>query len=59
MLATVIDSATATSALDLVRAEDACHTLNLRLVDLFHDVRLLITPTVAAEPPPGRRADPG
>ena len=37
-----------TGALDLVRAEDACHTLNLRLVELFHDVRLLITPTVAA-----------
>ena len=52
ILAMVIDGAAATSALDLVRAEDACHTLNLRLVELFHDVRLLITPTVAAEPPP-------
>ena len=52
VLATVIDSAASTTALDLVRAEDACHTLNLRLVDLFHDVRLLITPTVAAAPPP-------
>ena len=51
MLAMVIDSAASTSALDLVRAEDACHDLNLRLVELFHDVRLLITPTVAAEPP--------
>jgi aspartyl-tRNA(Asn)/glutamyl-tRNA(Gln) amidotransferase subunit A len=51
VLASVIDSATAISAVDLVRAEDSCHTLNLRLVDLFHDVRLLITPTVAAEPP--------
>ena len=48
----VIDRAAATSALDVVRAEDACHTLNLRLVDLFHDVRLLVTPTVAAPPPP-------
>jgi Asp-tRNA(Asn)/Glu-tRNA(Gln) amidotransferase A subunit family amidase len=40
------------SALDFVRAEDACHTLNLRLVDLFRDVRLLLTPTCAAPPPP-------
>jgi aspartyl-tRNA(Asn)/glutamyl-tRNA(Gln) amidotransferase subunit A len=52
ILATVIDGAAATSVLDVVLAEDACHTLNLRLVELFHDVRLLITPTVAAEPPP-------
>jgi Asp-tRNA(Asn)/Glu-tRNA(Gln) amidotransferase A subunit family amidase len=51
ILASVIDSATSLTALDLVRAEDACHALNLRLVELFHDVRLLITPTVAAEPP--------
>ena len=52
LLATLIDGAAGTSALDLVRAEDTCHLLNLRLVDLFHDVRLLITPTVAAAPPP-------
>jgi aspartyl-tRNA(Asn)/glutamyl-tRNA(Gln) amidotransferase subunit A len=51
VLATVIDSAATTSALDVIRAEDACHLLNLRLVELFHDVRLLITPTVAAAPP--------
>jgi aspartyl-tRNA(Asn)/glutamyl-tRNA(Gln) amidotransferase subunit A len=36
----------------VVRAEDTCHTLNLCLVDLFHDVRLLVTPTMAAAPPP-------
>jgi aspartyl-tRNA(Asn)/glutamyl-tRNA(Gln) amidotransferase subunit A len=40
------------AVLDLVRAEDACHRLNTRLVDLFHDVRLLVTPTCAALPPP-------
>jgi Asp-tRNA(Asn)/Glu-tRNA(Gln) amidotransferase A subunit family amidase len=51
VLASVIDSAVTISAIDLVRAEDACHTLNLALVELFHDVRVLITPTVAAEPP--------
>jgi Asp-tRNA(Asn)/Glu-tRNA(Gln) amidotransferase A subunit family amidase len=38
-------------AVDLVRAEDQCHTLNLRLVELFRDVRLLLTPTVAGTTP--------
>ncbi len=38
--------------LDLVRAQDASHRLNRRLVELFRDVRLLITPTCAAPPPP-------
>ncbi len=52
ILRMVIDGAAATSALDVVLAEDACHLLNLRLVDLFHDVRLLIAPTMAASPPP-------
>ena len=40
------------SALDIVRAQDACHRLNLRLVELFRDVRLLLTPTCAGPPPP-------
>ena len=39
------------SAVDLVKAEDHCHELNLRLVGLFHDVRLLVTPTIASLPP--------
>ncbi len=39
------------SAVDFVRAEDACHELNVRLIELFHGVRLLITPTTAAPPP--------
>ncbi len=54
VLRMVIESAANTSAVEMVRAEDACHALNLRLVDLFHDVRLLVTPTVAAPPPPRR-----
>jgi len=40
------------TALDLVRALDACHDLNLHLVELFRDVRLLLTPTCAGPPPP-------
>lgn len=39
------------SAVELVKAEDHCHELNLRLVELFHDVRLLVTPTIATLPP--------
>jgi Asp-tRNA(Asn)/Glu-tRNA(Gln) amidotransferase A subunit family amidase len=37
---------------DLVRAMDAAHVLNCRLVDLFHRVPLLLTPTVAGQTPP-------
>ena len=40
------------SAVDVVKAEDACHLLNLRLVELFHEHRLLLTPTCAGPPPP-------
>jgi aspartyl-tRNA(Asn)/glutamyl-tRNA(Gln) amidotransferase subunit A len=39
------------SGVELARAEDACHVLNHRLVGLFHDVRLLVTPTTAAAAP--------
>lgn len=39
------------SAVELVKAEDSCHRLNWRLVRLFHDVRLLVTPTTAAAAP--------
>jgi len=52
LAALVEDAASRISAVDLVRAVDACHTLNLRLVELFHDVRLLVTPTCASAPPP-------
>ena len=41
------------SALRLVEAEDACHRLNLRLVEIFRRARLLVTPTCAGAPPPG------
>jgi aspartyl-tRNA(Asn)/glutamyl-tRNA(Gln) amidotransferase subunit A len=39
------------SGVELARAEDACHLLNGRLVQLFHDVRLLVTPVTAAPAP--------
>jgi aspartyl-tRNA(Asn)/glutamyl-tRNA(Gln) amidotransferase subunit A len=40
------------SVVELLRAHDACHSMNLRLVDLFRRVRLLVTPTCAGAPPP-------
>ncbi len=51
ILRMIVDGARSASALDVVRAEDAGHTLNLKLVDLFHDVRLLVTPVTAAAAP--------
>lgn len=39
------------SGVELAAAEDACHHMNLRLVRLFHNVRLLATPTTAAAAP--------
>jgi aspartyl-tRNA(Asn)/glutamyl-tRNA(Gln) amidotransferase subunit A len=39
------------TAVQLTRALDACHLLNLRLVERFRDVRLLLTPTTAAAAP--------
>jgi aspartyl-tRNA(Asn)/glutamyl-tRNA(Gln) amidotransferase subunit A len=50
-LARQLEEAAAVSATELVEAEDECHRLNLRLVDLFHSVRLLVTPTTAAPAP--------
>jgi Asp-tRNA(Asn)/Glu-tRNA(Gln) amidotransferase A subunit family amidase len=50
-LARWVEQAADVSALDLVRAEDKGHELNVRLVQLFHDVRLLVTPTVAGQTP--------
>ncbi|MFO7279536.1 MAG: amidase family protein [Thermoanaerobacterales bacterium] len=42
---------TSVSAVDLVRAIDACHALNLALVDVFHRAPVLLTPTVAGQAP--------
>lgn len=37
---------------EVMAAIDACHDANLRLVELFHRVPLLLTPTVAGQPGP-------
>jgi Asp-tRNA(Asn)/Glu-tRNA(Gln) amidotransferase A subunit family amidase len=41
-----------TTGADVMAAIDACHLLNVRLVELFHQVPLLLTPTVAGQPGP-------
>ena len=41
----------------LIEAMDECHTLNLTLVDLFHQVSLLLSPTIAGQLP--RLGEPG
>ncbi len=52
LLVSVVEHARSLPALRIVRALDRCHALNLRLVELFRDVRLLVTPTTAGAPPP-------
>ena len=39
------------SAVQLVEAEDECHRLNNRLVELFHEHSVLLCPTVAGKTP--------
>jgi Asp-tRNA(Asn)/Glu-tRNA(Gln) amidotransferase A subunit family amidase len=39
-------------AVSVISAFDAAYACNAELVELFHDVRLLLTPTTAAVPPP-------
>jgi aspartyl-tRNA(Asn)/glutamyl-tRNA(Gln) amidotransferase subunit A len=51
-LVAVAEHARTLSALEIVRAIDRCHEMNLRLVELFREVRLLVTPTIAAVAPP-------
>jgi Asp-tRNA(Asn)/Glu-tRNA(Gln) amidotransferase A subunit family amidase len=52
-----LEWAASLTAMDLARAEDDCHRLNLRLVELFGDVRLLVTPVTAGVAP--RSGEPG
>ncbi len=50
-LLTLLEFTAADTVVDLVRAEDECHRLNLRLVELFRRSRLLLCPTTAAVAP--------
>jgi len=50
-LRALVDAAQSMTAEQLVRVFDRCHTMNLDLVDLFHEVRILVTPTAAGVAP--------
>jgi Asp-tRNA(Asn)/Glu-tRNA(Gln) amidotransferase A subunit family amidase len=50
MLGWAAETATTTTALE---ASDVAHRLNVRLVELFHQAPLLLTPTVAGQTPVG------
>ena len=52
VLRLMVENGRSVSGIDLVRALDAQHHLNLRLVEHFHRVRLLLTPTTAGVAPP-------
>jgi Asp-tRNA(Asn)/Glu-tRNA(Gln) amidotransferase A subunit family amidase len=52
LLISLVEHARALPAARLVRALDRCHRMNRQLVELFRDVRLLVTPTTAGAPPP-------
>jgi Asp-tRNA(Asn)/Glu-tRNA(Gln) amidotransferase A subunit family amidase len=52
ILRAIIGAAEATTAEDLVRLFDRFHMMNLRLVELFHSVRILVTPTCAGPASP-------
>jgi aspartyl-tRNA(Asn)/glutamyl-tRNA(Gln) amidotransferase subunit A len=51
VLRAIVGAAEATTAETLVQILDRFHAMNLRLVDLFHSVRILVTPTCAGLAP--------
>lgn len=57
-LASTADHGTTVTGLDVVRALDATHELNLRLVEVFRRCSLLLSPTVAKQTPPAGSEDP-
>jgi aspartyl-tRNA(Asn)/glutamyl-tRNA(Gln) amidotransferase subunit A len=52
VLRAIVDGAQSVTGEQVVRVLDRCHTMNLALVELFHDVRVLVTPTCSGVAPP-------
>jgi Asp-tRNA(Asn)/Glu-tRNA(Gln) amidotransferase A subunit family amidase len=48
----LIDRARGVTGRQMAEALDACHRVNLRLVEIFSDARILLTPTCAGLAPP-------
>jgi Asp-tRNA(Asn)/Glu-tRNA(Gln) amidotransferase A subunit family amidase len=57
-LARTADFGAAVSGADVVKAIDASHHLNLRLVEVFHRCSVLLSPTLAKQTPPVGTQDP-
>jgi aspartyl-tRNA(Asn)/glutamyl-tRNA(Gln) amidotransferase subunit A len=51
VLRAIVDASQATTAEQLVQVLDRFHLMNLRLVELFHEVRILVTPTCSGLAP--------
>jgi aspartyl-tRNA(Asn)/glutamyl-tRNA(Gln) amidotransferase subunit A len=51
VLRAIVDAAQYTSAEELVGVFDRFHRMNLTLIDLFHEARILVTPTCAGVVP--------
>jgi len=51
VLRAIVDAAQSTSAEELVRVFDRFHRMNLTLIELFHEARILVTPTCAGVVP--------
>jgi aspartyl-tRNA(Asn)/glutamyl-tRNA(Gln) amidotransferase subunit A len=51
-LRAMIEAARSTTAEHLVQIFDRCHLMNLTLVELFHEARILVTPTFSGAAPP-------
>jgi aspartyl-tRNA(Asn)/glutamyl-tRNA(Gln) amidotransferase subunit A len=47
----LLQAAETTSAVELLQVIDRFHVMNLRLVDIFHTARILVTPTCSAVAP--------
>ena len=51
VLRAIVDAAQSTTAEELVRVFDRFHRMNLTLIELFHEARILVTPTCAGVVP--------
>jgi aspartyl-tRNA(Asn)/glutamyl-tRNA(Gln) amidotransferase subunit A len=51
-LALILEHARSVTGRQMAEAIDACHRVNVRLVELFSDARILLTPTCAGLAPP-------
>jgi len=52
LLAYLVERARSVTGREMADALDACHLVNVRLVELFSDARILVTPTCAGLAPP-------